>query len=202
MVGCTWVWASSGSWWWTGKPGMLQSMGSQRLGHGWMTELNWRENWQILETMPSTRLAKAIYLFQGGIIKKKEESSKEAVLLETWLYRILFFFRQNFIGELTLAGRSENKQEVSMLTCSLIGGWVFFLYGMRVRVCPGVEPEGWLRCFVHSSGGVDCRGHEQYPAFAPNTCFLLQVLREWQWVFLVCIFCLEFVPTTHACSYF
>ena len=31
----TWVWASSGSWWWTGKPGMLQSMGSQRVGHDW-----------------------------------------------------------------------------------------------------------------------------------------------------------------------
>ena len=31
----TWVWASSGSWWWTGKPGMLQSMGSQRTGHDW-----------------------------------------------------------------------------------------------------------------------------------------------------------------------
>ena len=28
-----WVWASSRSWWWTGKPGGLQSMGSQRLGH-------------------------------------------------------------------------------------------------------------------------------------------------------------------------
>ena len=35
------VWASSGSWWWTGKPGMLQSMGSQRVGHNWMTQLNW-----------------------------------------------------------------------------------------------------------------------------------------------------------------
>ena len=29
----TWVWVSSGSWWWTGKPGMLQSMGSQKVGH-------------------------------------------------------------------------------------------------------------------------------------------------------------------------
>ena len=36
----TWVWASSGSWWWTGKLGMLQSMGSQRVGHDWATELN------------------------------------------------------------------------------------------------------------------------------------------------------------------
>ena len=33
------VWASSRSWWWTGKPGMLQSMGSQKVGHDWGTEL-------------------------------------------------------------------------------------------------------------------------------------------------------------------
>ena len=38
-----WVWVNSGSWWWTGRPGVLQSMGSQRVGHDWMTELklNW-----------------------------------------------------------------------------------------------------------------------------------------------------------------
>ena len=35
----TWVWASSGSWWWTRRPGGLQSMGSQRVGHNWITEL-------------------------------------------------------------------------------------------------------------------------------------------------------------------
>ena len=35
------VWASSGSWWWTGRPGVLQSMGLQRGGHDWVTELNW-----------------------------------------------------------------------------------------------------------------------------------------------------------------
>ena len=39
----TWVWASSGSWWWTGRPGMLHSMGLQRVGHDWATELNWTE---------------------------------------------------------------------------------------------------------------------------------------------------------------
>ena len=38
-----WVWASSGSWWWTGKPGVLQSMGSQRVRHDWATELNWTD---------------------------------------------------------------------------------------------------------------------------------------------------------------
>ena len=33
------VWASSSSWWWTGKPGVLQSVGSQRVRHDWATEL-------------------------------------------------------------------------------------------------------------------------------------------------------------------
>ena len=37
----TWVWASSRSWWWPGKPGVLQSMGLQRVGQDWATELNW-----------------------------------------------------------------------------------------------------------------------------------------------------------------
>ena len=39
----TWVWVNSGSWWWTGRPGVLQSMGSQRVGPDWATELNWTE---------------------------------------------------------------------------------------------------------------------------------------------------------------
>ena len=38
-----WVWASSGSWWWTGKPDVLQSMRLQRVGRSWETELNWTE---------------------------------------------------------------------------------------------------------------------------------------------------------------
>ena len=38
----TWVWVNSGSWWWTGRPGVLWIMGSQRVGHDWATELNWR----------------------------------------------------------------------------------------------------------------------------------------------------------------
>ena len=37
----TWVSVNSGSWWWTGRPGVLQFMGSKRVGHDWVTELNW-----------------------------------------------------------------------------------------------------------------------------------------------------------------
>ena len=39
----TWVWVNSGSWWWTGRPGLLWFMESQRVGHDWATELNWTE---------------------------------------------------------------------------------------------------------------------------------------------------------------
>ena len=39
----TWVWVNSGSWWWTGRPGVLWFMGSQRVRHDWVTELNWTE---------------------------------------------------------------------------------------------------------------------------------------------------------------
>ena len=43
LTWCTWVWVNSGSWWWTGRPGVLWFMGSQRVGHDWATELNWTD---------------------------------------------------------------------------------------------------------------------------------------------------------------
>ena len=52
----TWVWVSSGRWWWTGRPGMLQSMGSQRVAYDWATELNWTDC--VLIKYPSTLLAR------------------------------------------------------------------------------------------------------------------------------------------------
>ena len=39
----TWAWVNSRSWWWTGRPGVLQFMGLQRVGHDWATELNWTD---------------------------------------------------------------------------------------------------------------------------------------------------------------
>ena len=39
----TWVWVNSESWWWTGRPGVLRFMESQRVGYNWVTELNWTE---------------------------------------------------------------------------------------------------------------------------------------------------------------
>ena len=49
----TWVWVNSESWWWTGSPCMLQSMGSERVWHDWTTELNW---WHSGSHFPRRRM--------------------------------------------------------------------------------------------------------------------------------------------------
>ena len=48
LTRCTWVWVNSRSCWWTGRPGVLRFMGSQRVRHDWATELNWMK-WINLE---------------------------------------------------------------------------------------------------------------------------------------------------------
>ena len=50
----TWVWVGSRSWWWTGKPGVLQSMRLQRVRHDWVTELNWTETYVVLRSFKNT----------------------------------------------------------------------------------------------------------------------------------------------------
>ena len=45
LIQWTWVWVNSGSWWWTGRPGVTRSMRLQRIGHDWAAELNWTEVW-------------------------------------------------------------------------------------------------------------------------------------------------------------
>ena len=50
----TWVWVRSGSWWWTGRPGVLQSIGLHAVGDDWATELNWTDDW-VLKMQRATR---------------------------------------------------------------------------------------------------------------------------------------------------
>ena len=53
----TWVWVNSGSWWWTGRSVMLQSIWSQRVGHNWMNELNWTEEITLISDTLLSHLA-------------------------------------------------------------------------------------------------------------------------------------------------
>ena len=67
-----WVWVNSGSWWWTGRPGVLQFMGLQRVGHDWATELNviiicqlicktqqWPQDWKRSVSIPTPKKGNA-----------------------------------------------------------------------------------------------------------------------------------------------
>ena len=64
----TWVWVGSGSRWWTGRPGVLQSMGSQRVRHDWVTELNY--TWNYIYTCVATRIQFQNTAFPGDSVVK------------------------------------------------------------------------------------------------------------------------------------
>ena len=78
----TWVWVNSGSWWWTGRPGVLQFMGSLRVGHKWdWTELNWtmKNNWvsehlQIIYLLYKTCISKIWGNIWWGMMCRNEPS--------------------------------------------------------------------------------------------------------------------------------
>ena len=63
----TWVWVDSGSWWWTGRPGMLRFMGSQRVGHDWATELNCLDHSLILGMLLRMFSLKRLFLWLSPI---------------------------------------------------------------------------------------------------------------------------------------
>ena len=75
----TWVWASFGSWWWTWKPGVLQSIGSQRVGHDWVTELNWTEGLQGLVWASSGR----------NLVQERMQRDSGAKVPDTWILKSL-----------------------------------------------------------------------------------------------------------------
>ena len=85
----TWVWVNSRSWWWTGRPGMLQFMGSQRVGHDWATELNWTEQLhnpnfyqKVEQRHQSRKLSQAPF-----------QSSPSATVSEASAVLICFYYR-------------------------------------------------------------------------------------------------------------
>ena len=62
----TWVWVDSRSWWWTGRPGMLQSMGSQRVRHDWATELKPKFSKNYLQVKSTTNKDNRNVFSQGS----------------------------------------------------------------------------------------------------------------------------------------
>ena len=113
-----------------------------------------------------------------------------------------FFFGQVRFYCGPCCSKEERELTTGFLACSGTAGVgrAGSLYGVRVGLCPGVGPEGRLRCFAHPSGGVECRVHAQYLAFAPCTQFLLLALQKWQLGFFCLLYLLSRICPTWSCT--
>ena len=65
----TWVWVDSSSWWWIGRPGMLQFMESQRVGHDWTTELIMYDRCGLINCKAAWSMLCMVYFYQTKILK-------------------------------------------------------------------------------------------------------------------------------------
>ena len=79
----TWVWASFGRWWWIGKPGVLQSMGSQRVRHVWATE---QQQHYTIHHYILVQLSSQGYGFSSGHVWMWESDYKESWVLKNWCF--------------------------------------------------------------------------------------------------------------------
>ena len=89
----TWVSVNSRSWWWTGRPGVLQFMGWQRVGHDWATDLIWCDTFQrfknsllIFAFNSSSKLSKDCLYFLSKIYKQIFFSSDYTLPSALWVW--------------------------------------------------------------------------------------------------------------------
>ena len=89
----TWVLASSRSWWWTRKPGVLQTMGLQRVGHYWATELNWSFIFShpFMSVLISQKFPQIYFSSRNSLLGFKYFCSIFTLLRSFSLFLLLFF---------------------------------------------------------------------------------------------------------------
>ena len=86
----TWVSVNSGSWWWIGRPGVLQFMGSQRVGHDWATDLIWSD--LILTKFKISSLERTPLMSQITLLQMSGFSSWTPCPRQWPLYHITSWF--------------------------------------------------------------------------------------------------------------
>ena len=97
---CFWCWVvvNSGSWWWTGRPGVLRFMGSQRVGHDWVTELNCMGFLYILNINSlSDTLFANIFSHSVDDVFVLLTASFTAEQFLVWFSHICFFYHCSFL---------------------------------------------------------------------------------------------------------
>ena len=85
-----WTW--SGSWWWTGRPDMLWFMGSQRVGHDWVTELNWTDQERSIDCLSGPW--HVLIYWSNEITSGRAAAVGETIWLTLW--KSVFVFQDPF----------------------------------------------------------------------------------------------------------
>ena len=111
----TWVWVNSGSWWWTGRPGVLRFMGSQRVGHNWATEQNWTE-WDKIQSVCATSLQLCLTLCNPMDCSPPGSSDHEILQARTLEWVGISFFSASSLW--------RGQTHISYVSC--IGRWVLY----------------------------------------------------------------------------
>ena len=81
----TWVWVGSRNWCWTGRPGVLQLMGLQRVGHDWVTELNWWLFWgEIFINSRCRGIAGLFKILKDDVVKVLHSVCQQIQKIQSW----------------------------------------------------------------------------------------------------------------------
>ena len=91
----TWVWVNSRSWWWTGRPSVPQSMGSQKVGHDWVTELNiYTSFYQVLRFKITAKNSQ--WTFWGVVIITRKDGNNMNTQYTQHVIFALLLFRKGY----------------------------------------------------------------------------------------------------------
>ena len=154
----TWVGVSSRSWWWTGKPGVLQFMESQRVGHRWATGLNWTDSW-------GTDLVWVLYL--------------DTMLLK-WVFSSGFINHYKF---LPLCYLNKNLFKTYFCTCNIFSKVVVqSLSRVRLFVTPWTAAHQASLSFTVSQSLIKLMSHESVMPFLLLLPSIFPSIRLFQWV--------------------
>ena len=159
---CTWVWASSGSWWWTGRPDVLQSMGSQRLSD-W-TEL--RDRWLWLDGF---NYHKRVQKF-GLACQTSQRANMPPVHLQPYFLATPW---PTVISFLTLL---SPRSLVNLLTVECDGFFLVLIW--YHTVCLGLSPAALSPLPQHLLWKILCHGLQACPLFQFQT-YILTASLTW-----------------------
>ena len=140
----TWVWVNSGSWWWTGRPGVLRFMGSQRVGHNWATELNWTEPLDSTSTLSHCIISLIIPADQLWVCSTEGSKTKWKPLCMLSLWRWLWLWLRSELRPGSLSFQAphgthgssrivfilEGNSDICRTWCELLvaGSWVSTIF--------------------------------------------------------------------------